>query len=56
MYKQQPPKKPQYTPLNSQGRVLKVAIQPITISLMPDKRQEATDTPGSLPIRYQQPM
>jgi hypothetical protein len=44
-------------PANSQGAILKVAIQPITVSL--DKRRprgEATDTPGSLPIRYQQPM
>lgn len=43
-------------PLFSQGQTLKLAISPTQVSLMRDGNPPAADTPGSLPIRYQQPM
>ena len=42
-------------PVGNPGRVLKVALEPIQISLMKGD-QPATDTPATLPIRYAQPM
>ncbi len=55
MYKQQPAKMDK-CPLNTQGAILKEVVKPINISLEGIKYFPATDTPGSLPIRYQQPM
>lgn len=57
MYKPRIQERKDKKPLNSQGAILKVALEPVTVSLMKERKKgEAADTPGSLPIRYQQPM
>lgn len=57
MYKPRVQERKDKKPLNSQGAILKVAVEPITVSLMKERpKGEAADTPGALPIRYAQPM
>jgi len=42
-------------PVGNPGATLRVALQPIQISLVKGQ-PPATDTPATLPIRYAQPM
>ncbi len=42
-------------PVGNPGRTLKVALEPIQISLMKGNTP-ATDTPGVIPVRYAKPM
>lgn len=43
-------------PVGNPGAVLKVALEPIQVSLVKGTSKTATDTPATLPIRYAKPM
>lgn len=43
-------------PPEKEGRILRVVLPPIQVSLMQNTTDKATETPGFIPLRFAQPM